>query len=202
MTTIVLVRHGETDLNRDRRFRGRLDVPLNAVGRGQAEACARRITDEWKPTGVYSSPLSRAVQTAQPIARGLGLSVQVDAAFADLDYGQWQGLTLDEARRRWPDLVEAWHKDAACVAPPGGESLLEVQSRAVAGLRAIVARREPTTLVVVAHDAVNRLLLLAALDAPLSAFARVGQATGAVNVIEASNGVLGVAKLNDTCHLR
>jgi probable phosphoglycerate mutase len=201
VTRIVLVRHGETEWNREERFRGRIDVDLNETGRAQAEACARAIAARWAPSAVYSSPLSRAVHTAEPIARRCGLAVQRLEGLTDIDYGEWHGLTPEDARARWPDLTEAWLRTPGRVAPPGGESLGVVQARALAAVEQLARTHADDTVVAVAHTVVNRVLLLAAVGADLDAFLRLGQATGAINVLEAGGPVLRAVAVNDTCHL-
>jgi probable phosphoglycerate mutase len=85
MTRMILVRHGQTEWNRVERFRGRADVPLNEVGRAQAEATGWRVAAEWQPDAIYSSPLSRSVTTAEAIAKHFGLEVQVHTGLADID---------------------------------------------------------------------------------------------------------------------
>jgi broad specificity phosphatase PhoE len=201
LTRVVLVRHGETEWNREDRFRGRIDVDLNETGRSQAEACARRIAARWKPAAVYSSPLSRALHTAEPIARHCGLAVKTLDAVADLDYGQWHGLTPAEARIRWPDAIDAWFQKPGSSKPPAGESLLSLQKRAVSALHSLRPHHGDATVVVVAHDIVNRVLLLAAFDAGLAAVFRIGQATSAINVIDVAESGLRPVVVNDTCHL-
>lgn len=202
MTRIVLVRHGQTEWNREERFRGRIDVDLDETGRAQAEACARHIASRYQPSAVYSSPLSRAVRTAEPIALRCALTVQRLDALTDLDHGDWHGLSQEEAQARWPALTESWRRDPSSVTLPGGESLREVQARAFAAVQSLVRSHPGGTIVAVAHDAVNRVLLLSAAGAPLAGFFRLGQATGAINVIEAGEHGLSVAVVNDTCHLR
>ncbi len=88
MIRIVLVRHGQTEWNRVERFRGRADVPLNQTGLAQAEATGRRVAAEWKPAAVYASPLSRAVKTAEAIARHSDGPVQLSPGLLDIDYGE------------------------------------------------------------------------------------------------------------------
>jgi broad specificity phosphatase PhoE len=201
MTRIILVRHGQTEWNRKERFRGRVDVDVNDAGRAQAEACARAIVARWKPAAVYSSPRSRAVHTAEAIARPLGVAVHVEPGLDDLDYGEWHGRTADDARARWPELIEAWFRSPGTVQPPGGETLQALQGRALASLLSLATRHAEATLVAVAHDAVNRALLLAALGAPFDAFFRIGQETSAINVIETNGAVLSVVLANDVRHL-
>jgi probable phosphoglycerate mutase len=109
MTCIILIRHGQTEWNRVERFRGRADVPLNETGLAQAEATGLRIHGEWQPSSVYSSPLSRVVRTAEAIAKHFDLLVQIHPGLADIDYGEWQGLTPDEVRDRWLAVLQAWY---------------------------------------------------------------------------------------------
>ena len=139
MTQIVLVRHGETEWNRVERFRGWADVSLNETGLTQAEATARRIAAEWQPVAVYSSPLSRAVKTAEAIARQFGLPVRTHRGLIDINYGQWQGLTPDEAREHWPEMVDAWYHSPETVQIPGGETLTDLRLRAVEAVRELAA---------------------------------------------------------------
>jgi broad specificity phosphatase PhoE len=201
VTRIILVRHGQTEWNREERFRGRVDVDLNDTGRAQAEACARAIAARWKPAAVYSSPRSRAVHTAEAVARRLGLSVHVEPGLDDLDFGEWHGLTEEEARARWPERIEVWLRSPGTVPPPGGESLQALQARGLAALTSLAARHVDATLVAVAHNAVNRVLLLAAQGAPLEGYFRVDQETSAINVIDEDGGQLTAVLVNDTRHL-
>jgi phosphoserine phosphatase len=196
-TTFVLVRHGETDLNREGRFRGRLDVPLNATGLAQAEDCARRVSAEWRVHAVYTSPLARAVDTAAPIARACGVAVERDPEFIDLAYGEWQGLTPDEVRRRWPELAYVWETTPERMSPPGGEALLDAQARALDGLRRLAKRPGQATVVIVSHDVIIRLLLVGVLHAPLIALSHLDQGTGAVNVVRVSEGLFTIGRVND-----
>jgi broad specificity phosphatase PhoE len=201
MTRIILVRHGQTEWNREQRFRGRTDVDLDETGRAQAVACARAIAARWTPSAVFSSPLSRAVHTAEPIADRCGLPVQTLAGLTDIDYGEWHGLTREEARAGWPELTEAWFRTPGRVAPPGGESLQAVQGRLLESVKLLAGKHPDGTVAAVGHEVVNRVLLLAALGADLDCFFRVGQATGAINVIEAGEDGLCAVVVNDTCHL-
>lgn len=201
-TRFILVRHGQTEWNRVERFRGRADVPLNDVGLAQAAAAGRRIAAEWQPVAVYTSPLSRSAATAEAITAPLGLPVVPQDGLTDIHYGEWQGLTPEEARARWPDLVHAWYTAPATVQVPGGESLAEVRQRAMAVIHALTARHPGQTIVVVSHMVVNRVILLAILDLGNEHFWRLRQDNCAINVFEAEDGDFTLVTMNDTCHLR
>ncbi len=201
MTRFILVRHGQTEWNRVERFRGRADVPLNDVGLAQAAAAGRRVAAEWQPRAVYTSPLSRAVATAEAIAAHFDLPVIPLDGLADIDYGDWQGLTPEEARVRWPDLVHAWYAAPATVQIPGGESLADLRERAMVALRALASAHADETIVLVSHTVVNRVILLAILGLSNDRFWRLRQDNCAINVFEAEGGDFTLAAMNDTCHL-
>jgi len=200
MARIVLVRHGQTEWNREERFRGQVDVPLNEVGRAQAQAVARRLQDVTL-AAVYSSPLSRALETARPTAQAHGLAVQPEPGLLDINYGEWGGLSPEEARARDPELLACWLNDPGRAIFPGGEGLADVQARAMAAIERMVQQHQGQTVVAVGHVVVNRALLLGVLGAPLARFWDMGQDNGAINVLEWRHGRLMLVLLNDTCHL-
>ena len=201
MTRIVLVRHGETEWNKVERFRGRADMPLNATGISQAELTASRIERIWKVTAVYTSPLSRAMRTAQAIAGRFALKVQSHAGLIDVDYGRWQGLSPEEARRQWPELLAAWYRAPHTVRIPGGEDLDTLRARCAAAVGDIAALHPGETVVVVGHTVVNRVILLVALGLSNERFWRLRQDTCALNEIETDGGEYTLVSMNDTCHL-
>ncbi len=200
-TLIILVRHGQTEWNRVERFRGRADVPLNETGLAQAEATGRRIAAEWQPAAVYSSPLSRAVKTAEVIARHFNLPVQIRAGLTDIDYGQWQGLTPDEVKNRWPEIHHAWYNAPHTTRIPGGETLGELRARGMADVNELAARHAGQTIVLVGHTVINRVILLGILGLGNDRFWRLKQDTCAINVFEVEDGDFTLVSLNDTCHL-
>ena len=202
MTRIILVRHGETEWNRVERFRGRANVPLNQVGLNQAKITGKRIAAEWKPQAVYSSPLSRAVRTAEVIAMCLDLPVQVHHGITDIDYGRWEGMTPDEVRKHWPRVMDDWYNSPGCARIPHGETLNDVHIRAMEAVREIVGDHEWETVVVVGHTVVNRVILLNVLELSHDRFWRLGQDTCAINCFEADGDDFTLVSLNDTFHLR
>lgn len=202
MTCILLVRHGQTAWNVTERFRGREDIPLDETGLAQAERTAARIAREWSTAAVYSSPLSRAVQTSQSIARQCGLSVQTEPGLIDIDYGDWQGLTREEAARRFPRRARRWFAGSFGVRPPGGEPLGAVVRRCLLAVRQIALRHPEQTIAVVGHTVVNRALILGALHLPAGLFWRLGQEPCALNLLETDGRNFTLKSLNDTSHLR
>lgn len=200
-TTIILVRHGQTDWNRVERFRGRYDVPLNQTGLQQASGTAKWIKAHWKPAAVYSSPMSRAVQTAEQIASTCSLSVIPVNGLIDIDYGEWQGLTPDEAREKWPDLISNWYEHPETVQIPGGEALIQVRNRAMHSLSEICRLHDDQEVVLVSHTVVNRLILLGVLGLENHQFWNIRQEPCAINVIETQAEKFIIHSINCTAHL-
>lgn len=200
MTSIILVRHGQTEWNRIERFRGRVDVPLNATGLAQAEAAGRRIAAE-QPAALYAGPLSRTLQTAEAIGLRCHLPVQVEPQLIDIDYGEWQGLTPDEVRERWPGALSTWYDAPHLAQIPNGETLDHLRSRALAAVDALAARHPDQTIVLVSHTVVNRIILLGVLGLGNDRFWRLRQEPCAINVFEVEHGVFTLVTMNDTCHL-
>ncbi len=201
MTRFILVRHGQTEWNRVERFRGRADVPLNETGLAQAEATGRRVSSEWQPVAMYTSPLSRSVKTAEAIAKHCGLQVQLHSGLADIDYGEWQGLTPEEARQRWLEEIDAWYNRPHLAQIPGGETLDELRTRAMQMVSELVDRHPEDTIVLVGHTVINRIILLGVLGLGNERFWRIKQDTCAINIFEAEDGDFTMVSMNDTCHL-
>ena len=166
MTTIHLARHGETDWNRELRWQGHRDQPLNARGREQAHALAQSLARS-NVAAVYSSDLQRAAETARIVAESLRLPVRLDPALRELDVGSWEGHTLSELEARCPEAVARWQEHGE----PGwenGESHEEMATRVVATIRSIAARHDGQDVLVISHGGPIRALkaLAAGLDYP------------------------------------
>lgn len=159
---ILLLRHAETEWNRERRFQGWRDVPLSATGREQAESAARLLAAT-RIDAVWSSPLARARDTAAIIAAPHRLAVQESEAFREMGFGDWEGLTRDEVRERFPDAQRAWAETPHEAAWPGAETLAAVRARALAGLAALRAAHTGQTICLVSHGITGRILILEAL---------------------------------------
>ncbi len=200
-TTFILVRHGQTEWNRIERFRGRADVPLNETGLKQAAATGQRVAKEWQVSVIYSSPLSRAVRTAEAIAMHYDLPVLPHPGIIDIDYGDWQGLTPEEVAQRWKDELDLWYHQPQRCRIPNGESLDDLRQRGLNAIRNLAEQHAGKSIVLVGHTVINRVLLLAILGLGNERFWYLRQDTCAINVFEKEDSDYTLVSLNDTCHL-
>ncbi len=165
-TRLLLLRHGQTAMSAARRYSGRGDPELTELGLAQAQAVAAGIhtIDGAGSTGVVlCSPLGRAQQTAEPVAKALGVPVTTHDGLLETDFGVWDGLTFPEARERDPELHARWLGDET-VPPPGGESFADV-GRRIAVLRdEVLAAYAGQTVMLVSHVTPIKMLLRLALD--------------------------------------
>jgi phosphoserine phosphatase len=201
MTKIILTRHGHIEGITPERFRGRLDLPITALGQRQIAATSHRINATWKIAAIYTSPMSRCVITGEAIAQPSGLTVKPLAGLNDIDYGAWQGLTHDEAQARWPAEFAMWFRAPHLAQPPGGETLQGVLARAAATLRTVTRDRTDDTVVLVGHDSVNRVILLHVLELPLSRYWLFKQEPCTINELDFVDGAFSVRTINETYHL-
>ena len=200
MTRLIIVRHGRTEWNRVERFRGRADIGLDEVGMKQAESAAKRI-GEWPVSAIYSSPLRRALTTAEIMAGPLGLNVQLMPGIIDIDYGAWQGLSTEDVVARDDHLYSRWIESPNKVKFPGGESFVEVRERAASAVNDLIQRHPKQTVVLVSHKVICQILILSLLDLDSSHFWQITQDVCAMNLFEVRGGIPSALFLNDTCHL-
>ncbi len=200
MTRIVVVRHGRTEWNRVERFRGRADIALDNVGIKQAEAAARRIK-EWTISTIYSSPLRRALTTAEIIAATLGLKVQEMSDIIDIDYGEWQGLLNEEVIARDGRLYTRWIENPDGVKFPGGEEFNEVRQRVSKAVNDLIQRHPKESIVLVSHKVICQSLVLSLLGLDNLHFWQITQDVCAMNLFEVRGGIPSALFINDTCHL-
>ena len=200
MTTVYLIRHGQTDWNKEEIFRGRADVPLNDHGRDEAMALSGYL-EGVNVDACYSSPLGRARETAEIIARPHSLDVNIDDGIIDVDYGEWQGFSEAKARKNYAETYQRWLERPHHIKFPGGESLSAVRKRSLASLEVIRAGYPDGVVFVVAHRVVTKVVMCAVLGLGNAAFWRIRQDNCAFNVIEYSQNGTVVRTMNDTCHM-
>jgi phosphoserine phosphatase len=198
---LLLARHGETAWNAEGRYQGQEDIALSPVGLSQAHALGERLR-EMQIARAVASPLSRARQTAE-LALGMrDLPLTLDPGLMEIAHGTWEGLLASEIRERDPELLRAWREAPHEVLMPEGESLQHVLDRAWPALeRACDGLGDGDTLLVVAHDAVNRVLLCRILGIPLARLWGFRQAPTTLNLLEGPDpSRLEVVRLNDCTH--
>lgn len=167
-TRIILIRHGETAWNADTRIQGQLDIGLNGRGLQQAERTGAALADE-VIDAVVSSDLSRARQTAEPIAARHRLPMALHTGLRERGFGAFEGLTWAEIDTRWPDQALAWRRRVPDFAPEGGESLITFRQRVVAAADALARQHLGRQVVWVAHGGVLDVLYREATRLPLDA---------------------------------
>ena len=200
MTEIILVRHGETEWNASEIFRGRADVGLNETGQKQAGALGAYLSQE-KIEFIYSSPLKRAVDTAEAIARYQALEVNTIENLIDFHFGDWQGLSLRDVSERYPELYRDWKDTPEQVRIPGGESLADVRNRALPFVEDAIMRCGEGRVVFVSHRIVNKVLVCALLGMELSHFWNIRIDLGGLTRFSCGDGRLVLTRHNDTSYL-
>jgi len=183
VTTLYLIRHGETDWNRLGLYQGTTDVPLNAAGRAQARTLAESLR-EVPLHAAYSSPLSRALETAEAVVEGRGIAVRVLPELREISYGLWQGRGILPRGRCNAGLEWRWRFDPWSVRFPGGEGLPEVRERAAAVLLYLRAEHPGERVLISGHGHLNRVLLIEALGWPESRFWQIEQGNACCHRLE------------------
>jgi broad specificity phosphatase PhoE len=202
-TRIFLVRHGETDFNLIHRFQGRIDTPLNKKGKNQAQALALALKDE-PLTAIYSSPLMRAIETARSIKTFHPLTpLFKEEGLIEMDLGEFDGMQANDWGSQNQEFYQTWRTMPSRLKMPGGESLREVQTRAIDTLGRIT-KLYPTgsTLLLCSHNFVNRTIICHALGLPLDRFRDFQQDASALNVLYKREEELLAEVVNDVSHLK
>ena len=198
---IVLVRHGETDWNKIKKFQGQRNIGLNEKGRAQAEALASVLKEEPLKV-IYSSPIARAVETAEIINRYHNVSLEQRDGLKEMNVGDFEGLQLKDLAGDYSQFFQEWLEDAASVRMPNGETLQEVQERAWSVLEEVVDAYNEGSVLLCAHNFVNQMVLCKILGVKIAHFRRIRQTLAAINIIERIQGVYSLTCTNDTCHLK
>jgi len=208
-TTLYLIRHGQTANADEKRYQGRLDVPLSRNGERQIRQLAGMLKNRLGAGGagsphapaaqleaVFCSDLGRAVRSAEILGASFGLTSAVVPAFRERDFGEWEGLTFAEIMQRHPSAFEAWAKDPLAFSPPGGESTLAVRDRVMPVFEDIVSRSKGKKIAIVAHGGVNRIILCEVVGISLQNIFRIEQDFGALNQLLFVDGFPVLKALN------
>lgn len=198
---IFLIRHGSTAWNREKIFRGHLDIPIDEGGKNQADATGRYLR-KIKLSIIYSSPLKRAFQTARAVRRHQEEDVKVAArqGFVDLNYGEWEGVSYQEIKRNYQELYRIWEKEPDRIRIPKGETLKEAAERSWRAMQQVIFKHH-RFVGIVSHRVINKLLICRMLGIGEAGFWKIKQDTCCVNLIEYHDGKFTVLRLNDTSHI-
>jgi broad specificity phosphatase PhoE len=197
---IILARHGETEWNVGEIFRGRADIDLDDTGRKQAELLGKYLSDT-QIEAVYSSPLKRALNTGRTIAVSHNLEVQITSGLNDLNFGEWEGLSVSEVRDRYSDQFALWVNQPEKVRLPGGETLDDVTKRARKIVDETVIRYQGT-IVLVTHRVVIKILVCALLGLDNSLFWNIMVDTCGLTTFHYEKGRFVLIRHNDNSFLR
>jgi broad specificity phosphatase PhoE len=198
---LILVRHGQTVWNESGRFQGISDIALSAEGRQQALSLAKSLKDI-SLAEIYTSPLTRARETAGIVSQYQHCEVRVEEGLKELNQGELEGLTAQDLRDKYPAFFEKWTQEPSLIRLPQGESLKDLQDRAWASVGRILKRHSEGNVMLVAHSFVNRVILCRVLSMSLNDFRCMRQDAGATNILEFTGRGVVLTRLNDTCHLR
>jgi len=201
LASILLIRHGETAWNREKIFRGTYDVPLNENGRAQARHLAKALASR-KIAVAYSSPLSRARETAQIALEPHGIEATIHEGLRDFNYGQWTGLQDHVVANKWPEEHTLWLTAPHQARPPDGDTLQTVFDRAFDAVKQIAQQHDGQTIALFAHRVVNKLLILGMLTLRLERFAFIHQGNCCLDEFQRTAQGYIVTSLNDTSHIR
>jgi broad specificity phosphatase PhoE len=199
MTKVILVRHGETEWNLREIFRGRFDIELNKTGIKQAHLLGKYLSEQ-KITAVYSSPLKRALKTAEIIAAFHNLVVLQTPHLIDFNYGEWQGLSHHTVKESYKNLYQIWQISPHLVTMPSGENLEAVKQRAFKELKFIISKHQGT-IIIVSHRVVNKVLICAVLGLDTSHFWNIRLDNCGITTLLYNNERYILLEHNNTSHL-
>lgn len=200
MTELVLIRHGETDMNRELRFQGQVNVGLNAIGHEQARRLAARMAGE-KADAVYVSDLLRACQTADPIASGLAISYVTEAGLREQHFGRVDGMRVEDIQRDHPDAWAGWLRFEPDFAMPEGESTRAFHARVIEAVQRLVAAHPGQTVVVVTHGGVLDMIYRTARSLGLDGPRQSDIPNAGLNRIRVRESAMEILAWADTRHL-
>jgi len=200
MTELILIRHGETDWNKELRFQGHVDVGLNAVGMEQARRIGLRLAGE-PAHRLFASDLLRAQQTAAPVARGLDLSMAVDPALREQNFGDVDGMCVDDIKLQFPLAWDGWLRFEEDFCMPGGETTRQFHARIMDAVYGLVAAHRGETLVIVTHGGVLDMIYRTARSLGLNGPRQSDIPNAGFNRVRVRDGGIDILAWAETAHL-
>jgi alpha-ribazole phosphatase len=183
-TRLFLIRHGNTaDEETKKVYKGKIDIPLSRAGVTRMHGAAAFLST-YTLNRVYTSTLSRSMDSGRIVAEGRGLDIEPDPAFDEVGFGVWEGLSFDEIRERYPEDLSRWLRDPASYPPPQGESFGDARARSMARLKEILAAERASNIGIVAHAGILRIMIFSLLAMRLTRLFRLGQGYGCINIVD------------------
>lgn len=202
MTTLLLIRHGQSMANLESKFAGNFNSPLSPLGEQQAHSTAAYIASTYQVDAVFSSDLDRAKYTGQAVADRVELPLETDKRLREIDAGEWEGKTFDELNAKYPDTYGVWLTDIGNAACPNGEAVAQTQARVVAAVKDIAARYDEKTVVIASHGCAIRTLQCFAEGKTLHEMKNVPWVSNAsVSTLTVDNGEIRLVKAGYDKHL-
>jgi len=197
---LILIRHGESTWNRERRIQGQLDPPLSEQGHEQAYRVAGRLARR-QVEALYTSDLIRASQTAAPIASALGVEARPMKELREIFLGDWEGLHTNELAQRFPEAWDAWTREPSWDVVPRGEGASAFEARVASALEHLFEAHAHGDAIVVTHGGVIQIALHSVVGRPSHGLFPFRISNGSVSIVERRNGRMVIATVNDTSHL-
>ena len=199
---VILIRHGETNWNKEGRFQGQIDIPLNEKGKEQASKASKYLEDI-EFTKAISSSMKRPYETAKIILKNNNIQIKKIDSLIEISHGLWEGKLEEEIKRTWPEMLKDWHERPESVTMPEGESIKQVSDRAISAWDLICnSQQKNDTTLLVAHDAVNKTLICHILGLSYSDIWMIKQGNGGITVIDIfKNKNYVLSSVNITNHL-
>jgi len=200
-TTLILIRHGETPYNRDRRYQGHRDTLLTRKGKRQTKEIAFRLKNE-SLNAIYSSDLKRTRYTAEVINHYHSLKINILPQLREIDFGDWEGKTHDEIQREWGSLLGRWERKPSQIKIPGGEGIKDLAERVRTTVEKILSDHPGQRVAVITHGGPIRVILSDALGLGLDDWWKTITSNGGISIIEYQSKKARVLLQNDTSHLK
>ncbi len=200
-TTLILIRHGETPHNRDKRYQGHRDTSLTTEGKRQTREIALRLRDE-PLDAIYSSDLKRTRYMAEVINNYHSLKINILPELREIDFGDWEGRTHNEIQREWRGLLDEWERKPSQIKVPRGESIKDLAERIRSTIKKIVSNHPDQRVAIITHGGPIRIILMDALGLGLDDWWKTITSNGGISIIEYQSKKAKVSLQNDTSHLK
>ncbi len=200
-TRFYLIRHGETDWNKQGIYQGWTDIELSQEGKRQAELLGKRFQN-LPLNAIYVSPLKRAIATAEPVAKAKGISVQLDSHFKEINFGEWEGSSVPQLTEKYGEPFTNFFNDPFSHEFPGEGSFDKVRQRSVEGFELLLEKHKGQSVGIISHGGLLRVLIMTIMGMDNSFYRKTWLTNTSITIIDVmENGSKLLLTLNDKAHL-